>query len=135
MPSRNHPLSLVPTGLHVERCAVEPTGIVILACSPSPAARCPRCATPSTSVHSRYQRAIRDLPIQGRDSPSAEAALLVAQVTKAAPALVAARDLLDCFHAMIRTRRPELLDGWLEAARASELTSFANGLAADQAAV
>jgi transposase len=70
-----------------------------------------------------------------RESGSADAALLVAQATTAAPALLVARDLLDRFHALVRTRKPDLLDGWLEAARNGGLASFANGIAADHAAV
>ena len=70
-----------------------------------------------------------------RDSPSAEAALLTVRVAAAAPALIVARDLLDRFRAMIRVRKPDLLDDWIAAARESGLASFASGIAADYAAV
>ncbi len=70
-----------------------------------------------------------------RDSASAEAALLTVQVAAAAPALIVVRDLPDRFHAMIRVRKPDLLDGWIAAAGESGLASFASGITADYAAV
>ncbi|MGO9774174.1 MAG: helix-turn-helix domain-containing protein [Roseiarcus sp.] len=70
-----------------------------------------------------------------RDSPSAEAALLTVRVAAAAPALIVAHDLLVRFHAMVRVRKPDLLDGWIAAARESGPASFASGITADYAAV
>ena len=37
--------------------------------------------------------------------------------------------------AMMRSRRSDLLDGWIEAARSSAMASFANGLVGDYRAV
>ena len=42
---------------------------------------------------------------------------------------MAAHDLLDRFHATIRIRKPDLLDGWISAAHESGLVSFASGIA------
>ena len=49
--------------------------------------------------------------------------------------LVAARDLLARFQAMIRGRSSETLDAWIMQASDSLLASFAAGLVADQKAV
>jgi hypothetical protein len=51
------------------------------------------------------------------------------------PELVAARGVIEAFHALIRGRDAAGLDAWIEAARASPAESFANGVAADRAAV
>ena len=43
-----------------------PDRVTIVAQPRSPTAACPDCATPSCSVHSRYERHLGDLPWQGR---------------------------------------------------------------------
>ena len=57
------------------------------------------------------------------------------QIERGVPALIAARDLVDRFHAMIRNRKPEELDPWIAAAKESGLASFATGIASDRDAV
>ena len=57
------------------------------------------------------------------------------KIEEGVPALIAARDLVNRFHAMIRERKPQDLDAWIEAAKQSALSSFATGIASDRDAV
>jgi hypothetical protein len=41
---------------------IEPEYVLLQVTTTAPAARCPRCAVPSSTVHSRYQRHLTDLP-------------------------------------------------------------------------
>jgi len=66
---------------------------------------------------------------------SAEALRIKVAVETASPALVAARNLLDRFRAMIAAKKPDDLNPWLAEAAGSELASFASGIEADDAAV
>jgi len=59
-------LPLIPAGLAVVQVLPAPDHVTILT-APRPAtAVCPSCGTPSHRVHSRYERALNDLPWQGR---------------------------------------------------------------------
>jgi transposase len=80
-------------------------------------------------------RAIARMMTIDRDRVSKTEAFLVAAIEAAAPALAAARDLMDRFHAMIRQRDVTALDSWIEEARPSLLKSLATGIAADYDAV
>ena len=71
----------------------------------------------------------------GRDHLSKAEAVMIASIEATAPTLVAARDLVDRFNAMIRKREIADLDAWIEEARKTRLASFANGLMADHDAV
>jgi transposase len=42
--------------------AIEPEYVLLQVTTTAPAANCPRCAVPSSTVHSRYQRRLADLP-------------------------------------------------------------------------
>ena len=57
------------------------------------------------------------------------------QIERSVPAVIAARDLVDRFQAMIRKRKPEELDRWIAVAKESALASFATGIASDRDAV
>lgn len=70
-----------------------------------------------------------------RDHLSADDALLIVTIEKAAPDLLAARDLIGRFHAMIRKGDADQLDDWITTAKSSLLESLANGIAADRDAV
>jgi transposase len=70
-----------------------------------------------------------------RDQIPRDQAFSVAQIEHGVPTLIAARDLVDRFHAMIRKRQPEELDPWIAAAKESALSSFAAGIASDRDAV
>ena len=70
-----------------------------------------------------------------RAAGSARIALVNATIETAAPDLIAARDLLDHFHAMMRSKDEAGLDPWIASAKHSKLASFAAGIEADRNAV
>ena len=53
-------------GVRVERVAVEGEEVTVEAVPTAAEGRCPACGQPSARVHSRYVRALRDLPCSGR---------------------------------------------------------------------
>lgn len=70
-----------------------------------------------------------------RDGPTRAEAVVVAAAERAVPQLVAARDVAEAFHRLIRGRDPTGLDTWLETALSSPVGAFAQGIAADRDAV
>ena len=80
-------------------------------------------------------RVIAKMMTTERDHLSADDALLSVTIEKAVPDLLAARDLIDRFHAMIRKGDVDQLDDWIKAAKTGLLESLANGLTADRDAV
>lgn len=58
--------ALAPAGLIVDRVKVEANGIKVFARSKAADARCPLCYSPAQRIHSRYVRAVADLPFGGR---------------------------------------------------------------------
>ena len=56
-------------------------------------------------------------------------------IERASPALMIARNLMDRFHSLIRTRNGEGLNSWLLDAKSSLLGSFCSGIARDRNAV
>jgi transposase len=70
-----------------------------------------------------------------RDGGSARIALVNATIETAVPELIAARDLMDRFHAMMRSKDTVRLDPWIASAKDSKLAAFANGVEADRKAV
>ena len=54
-------LSLTPD-VHLDKVTVEQDTVRLQLTATAPHARCPCCAVPSSSVHSRYQRHLTDLP-------------------------------------------------------------------------
>lgn len=61
--------------------------------------------------------------------------MIVAVVEHCVPALVKARDIIDSFHGLLRSGDATGLAPWLLAAAGSPVSSFANGVAADHAAI
>ena len=80
-------------------------------------------------------RALARLLTLARDRLSRAEAVIVAIVERAVPRLVAAREAVDGFHALIRGRDPARLETWLEAAMSSPVGAFAKGVAADRDAI
>jgi transposase len=80
-------------------------------------------------------RAIARMMTAGADRLSRSEAAFVVAIEAAVPALVAARDLMDQFHRLIRRRDGAALDPWLENAASGLLASFAAGIARDRNAV
>ena len=73
--------------------------------------------------------------LAGRDRLARADAVMVAAVEAAVPALVAARDLVERFHRMLRARTPEALPAWITDTTGGMLASFGRGIANDAAAV
>ena len=80
-------------------------------------------------------RTIARLLTSERDCRSAEALRIRVAVETASPKIVAARNLLDRFQAMVAAKKPEDLAPWIRDAAEGELASFASGIQADEAAV
>jgi transposase len=59
-------LSLAPCGLVIERVETGTDRLLLVARPISKTAACPTCSGISARIHSRYQRALADLPSQGR---------------------------------------------------------------------
>jgi transposase len=71
----------------------------------------------------------------GRDGLSKAETVTVAAIEGGVPLLVEAREIIAAFQAMIRKKSAIELEPWIEKARTSLVTSFANGIIKDQAAV
>jgi transposase len=80
-------------------------------------------------------RQIARLLTFGRDRVPSERMADLVRIEQCVPAVMAARDLVDRFHALVRRRMPQELDAWIGAASESALASFAAGIASDRAAV
>jgi hypothetical protein len=80
-------------------------------------------------------RALARLLTSARDRLTRAEALIVATAERPAPDIVAARELVDAFQALIRKRGGDGLEAWIDAALTSPVASFAKGVAADRAAV
>jgi transposase len=80
-------------------------------------------------------RTIARLMTIGHDTLSRAETVIVAAVETGVPLLVAARELIDRLHVMLRRKAGAELDPWIAQGRASLVASFANGVARDIAAV
>jgi transposase len=80
-------------------------------------------------------RTIARLMTISRDALSKAESVTVAAIESGVPLLVAARELVASFQAMVRKKSLADLEPWLERARASLVASFANGVSKDKAAV
>jgi len=76
----------------------------------------------------------RLMTVQRVQLPKADA-VTVAAIETGVPALALARDLMERFHCMLRTRDVGALPGWLAETSTSLLASFGKGIAADLSAV
>ncbi len=70
-----------------------------------------------------------------RETLSKADAVMVAAIEIGVPTLAAARDLMEQFHRIFRTRNTDALPSWVTNASTSLLTSFGKGIVADLAAV
>ncbi|RAH95920.1 ISL3 family transposase [Acuticoccus sediminis] len=80
-------------------------------------------------------RTLARLLTLARDKLTRAEAIIVATVTREAPEIIAARETVDAFHRLIRSRDANGLEPWIRAAFVSPIASFARGIAADRAAV
>ena len=69
-----------------------------------------------------------------RDDLAKSEAILVAAIEVNVPELVVARTTIGDFQSMIRSKTAARLDAWLQAAKTSLVSSFANGVEKDIAA-
>lgn len=70
-----------------------------------------------------------------RETGSAQTALINAVIEKAVPALITAREALDRFHAMMRSKDEARLDPWIAMAADTKLAAVAAGVEADKDAI
>ena len=70
-----------------------------------------------------------------RDASSARIALVNATIETAVPELIAARDLMDRFHEMMRSKDNTRLGPWIASAKKGNLANFAAGIEANKEAV
>ena len=80
-------------------------------------------------------RTIARMMTIGRDNLSKADSVVIAAIEAGVPALVEARAFIADFHGIIRRRAIEELAPWLNRASTSLVSSFANGVAKDKAAV
>ena len=86
-------------------------------------------------AHIPSARTIVQLMTTGRDSLSKADSVLVAAIEGYAPSLVAAREIIADFHAMIRRKDAAQLPSWIDRAGRSIVASFSSGVRKDEAAV
>lgn len=70
-----------------------------------------------------------------REQLSKANAITVAMIETGVPTLATARDLMDRFHRMLRTRDVNALPPWLVSTEGSLLSAFSKGIKLDLAAV
>jgi transposase len=56
----------LPEGMRIEQIQITENGLVIVVVATTPTSCCPLCAEPSSSIHCRYCRSLRDVPCAGR---------------------------------------------------------------------
>jgi transposase len=80
-------------------------------------------------------RTIARMLTVGRDHLTKADTVTVTTIEKEVPLLNTAREIIDDFHVMIRTRAVARLDPWIKTASDSLVTSFARGIMKDRDAV
>jgi len=91
--------------------------------------------TDNALIRAPVARTIARLLTIGRDRLSKSETITVAAVEDGVPLLIEAREIIAAFQAMIRKRAVDTFDHWLEQAKSSIVTSFADGILKDRAAV
>ncbi|MGA8383485.1 MAG: ISL3 family transposase [Stellaceae bacterium] len=80
-------------------------------------------------------RVLSRLLLSERDQLTKADAITVARIERGVPALMSARDLVECFHRMVRDRDAAALPAWIADVADSVLASFGKGILADRGAV
>jgi transposase len=62
----SNPLLPLPEGMQIEQIQVSQNEVNITVIATHPTCCCPLCSHPSSSIHSRYRRTVRDAPCAGR---------------------------------------------------------------------
>jgi transposase len=61
-----NPLLPLPEGMQIEQMQASENEVRVVVIATHPTSCCPLCRQPSCSIHSRYQRTVRDVPCGGR---------------------------------------------------------------------
>lgn len=69
----------------------------------------------------------------GHDTLTKSESVTIAAIEQASPPLTETREIIGAFHTMIGRKAADSFDPWLERARTSLITSFANGIDKDLA--
>ncbi len=80
-------------------------------------------------------RTIARLMTTGRDDLTKTQTVTITAIENGVPALVEAREIVAAFHVMIRKKAQASFQPWIARAKESLVSSFANGISQDQAAV
>lgn len=80
-------------------------------------------------------RTIAQLMTTGRDDLTKIQTVTITAIENGVPALVEAREIVAAFHVMIRKKAQASFQPWIARAKESLVSSFANGISQDQAAV
>src|SRR2546427_1143635 len=59
-------LLALPEGMEIDQIHITETGLVVSVISTHSQSSCPLCSQPSSHIHSRYHRTLRDAPCVGR---------------------------------------------------------------------
>jgi transposase len=59
-------LLALPEGMEIDQIQITERGLVVSVISAHPQSCCPLCSQPSSHVHSRYHRTLKDAPCVGR---------------------------------------------------------------------
>ena len=93
-------LLALPEGMEIDQIHITDTGLVVSVISTLPQSCCPLCSQPSSHVHSRYHRTLKDAPCVGRQL---ELALTVRKFFCRNP---------DCWRKVFTERLPSLAEPW-----------------------
>lgn len=85
--------------------------------------------------HAPAARTIVRLMTLERNNLTTAQTMTVAAIEERLPDLVEARDVVDSFHKMLRSKSKDDLEAWIDRAARSLFASFANGVIRDWAAV
>src|SRR5207248_11351228 len=59
-------LLALPEGMEIDQIQITETGLEVSVISTHPQSCCPLCSQPSSHIHSRYHRSLKDAPCVGR---------------------------------------------------------------------
>ena len=93
-------LLALPEGMEIDQIQITETGLVVSVISTHPQSCCPLCSQPSSHVHSRYHRTLKDAPCVGRQL---QLSLTVRKFFCRNP---------DCWRKVFTERLPELTEPW-----------------------
>jgi transposase len=93
-------LLALPEGMEIDQIHITETGLIVSVISTHPQSCCPLCSQPSSHVHSRYHRTLKDAPCVGRQL---QLSLTVRKCFCRNP---------DCWRKVFTERLPSLAEPW-----------------------